>query len=365
MTPMTRCAILGSVGLPPRYGGFETLAAELVRAAGWQGKADRLHVWCSAAQAGAQRPAKWMGAHLHYLPWRANGGQSVLYDAQSLFQAARMGLDCALLLGVPGAFALPMVKARAPMRIVVHLDGLEWQRAKWGPLARGLLRKAEALAVRHADDLVADNPVIAERIETEYGRACHEITYGHEHALTAPAADIAALNLPRNYALTVARVEPENNLHLILEAFAPLRNLPLVAVGNWAASGYGRRLRARYQGVSNLHLIDPVYDPGQLRTVRDRAVVYLHGHSAGGTNPSLVEMMGLGIPVAAYDCPFNRATTGESAAFFRTVEELRTIAPTLATTARGRGMGQRLKTIAQTRYRWRDVTATYFQLLGL
>jgi glycosyltransferase involved in cell wall biosynthesis len=292
--------------------------------------------------------------------------QSIPYDALSLWQAARSGHATALLLGVSGAGVLPLIRATSRMRVITHVDGLEWQRPKWGRAARAVLKRSEAMAVRWSHEVIADNPRIAAHIRKTYGREPVEIAYGHEHALTVAPADIADLGLPSDYALTVARAEPENNLALILAAFDshPPR-LPLVVMANWQATAHGRSLHARYGGNPHIRLLQAEYDPGRLRAIRERAVIYVHGHSAGGTNPSLVEMMGFGLPIAAWNCGFNRATTENVAAYFESPESLRALIPVLSDPRRAEAMGAELREIARRRYRWRDVTAAYFDLLGL
>jgi hypothetical protein len=360
-----RLAILGTVGLPARYGGFETLAARLVEAAAARGIADRLTVWCSGPQALGDRPASWGGAQLRYLPLRANGAQSIAYDAASLWQAARSRHDVALLLGVSGAAALPLVRATSSMRIVTHLDGIEWQRPKWGAMARAVLRRSEAMAARWSHAVIADNPEIAAHVRRMYQRAPVEIAYGHETPANRIPPGPALHDLPDRYALAMARAEPENNLALILEAFTHDTPLPLVVLANWQATPHGRALFGRFHGRPGLHLREADYDPARLAAIRAGAAIYLHGHSAGGTNPSLVEMMGLGIPIAAYDCAFNRATTRGRAAYFHTVRSLRAGLPRLLHPDSGPPLGIAMRDIARAEYRWRDVTDAYFDLLGL
>jgi glycosyltransferase involved in cell wall biosynthesis len=360
----TRLAIVGTVGLPPRYGGFETLAARLVEAAAARGAADRITVWCSGPQSGDDRPTHWMGAHLRYLPLRGNGVHSIAYDALSLRQAARSGHDVALLLGVSGASALPLIRATSAMRIISHIDGIEWRRPKWGPVARAVLRRSEAMAVRWSDHVIADHPDITTHVRQSYGRAPVEIAYGHETPAPSPPAAIADLGLPDRYALAIARAEPDNNLALLLEAFAEGQTLPLVILSNWQTNAYGRGLLARFGRHPALRLLDAEYDPGRLGAIREGATVYLHGHEAGGTNPSLVEMMGHGRPIAAYDCGFNRSVTEGKAAYFDSVETLRAVLPVIAEGPEAAASGTALQEIARRRYRWSEVTDAYFDLLG-
>ena len=363
-----RAAIIGTVGVPARYGGFETLAEQLVRQAEARGLSDRLTVWCSARQTAEPRPARFHGARLRYLPLQANGAQSIAYDAAALAREGwgPGGADALLLLGVSGAGLLPLVRATTDRRLVVNVDGLEWSRAKWGATARRVLRWSEARAVSAAHEVIADNPGVADWIERRYGRATRIIAYGGDQAFAVPPGDISDLGLPMRYALATARAEPENNLDMVLAAFRNHPDRPaLVVLSNWRASRHGREMLDRYGKVPNLYLLPMEHEPSRLRALRDRAVLYVHGHSAGGTNPALVEMMGFGIPVAAFNCIFNRATTAGKAAYFDTPDALGALVDRLAGTPDGAAIGADMRRIAGTAYRWRDIADAYFDLLGL
>lgn len=124
------------------------------------------------------------------------------------------------------------------------------------------------------------------------------------------------------YSVTVCRIEPENNIHVILEAFSKLPEHTLLIVGNWEKSDYGKSLKEKYSAFQNIHLLDPVYEPHTINWLRSNAALYIHGHSAGGTNPSLVEAMNLGLPILAFDCVYNRATTEEKCLYWKNAEEL-------------------------------------------
>jgi len=359
-----KIAIVGSVGLPPRYGGFETLAAALIQAAAAEGMAELFTVYCSAPQSAVPRPSQYHGAALRYLPIRANGAQSILYDTASLIDAARSGADRVLLLGVSGAVALPMFRRVSKAQLVVHPDGIEWRRDKWSSVARKVLHWSEQRAIACADTVISDNPAITRYLQETYAIEPVEIAYGGDQAQHDPPGDISALDLPADFALTIARIEPDNQIELILDAFAALPAQHLVVVGNWDHSSEALRLRARYANVRNLHLLDPIHDQSRLRALRERATFYIHGHSAGGTNPGLVEAMHAGLPIAAFDCVFNRATTENAAVYFTDQTSLRALVPAL-TAPDAAAQGARLADIAQRNYRWSDVTAAYFAVLGL
>lgn len=354
-------SIVGTVGVPAAYGGFETLAENLVRFHDRRGLTEDLLVYCSE-KAYEEKPDRYLSAGLRYLPLSANGIQSIPYDIGSLFSSIRQGSDRILLLGVSGAIALPLVRLLSRARIVTNIDGIEWRREKWNGPARWFLRLSERLAVRYSHEVVADNGGIADYVRETYGCPCHVIAYGGDHAIAAEPVPYSGRALPGRYAFALCRIEPENNVAMILEAFAHSESLPLVFVGNWKNSAYGQELQTRYQENPNVHLLDPIYDVGVLRTLRGGASVYVHGHSAGGTNPSLVEMMHFGIPVLAFDCVFNRHTTENQAVYFSDAGTLGAAAREWDSPDHAR-VGEAMQRIARERYTWDAIGAAYFDLL--
>jgi glycosyltransferase involved in cell wall biosynthesis len=355
-----RIAILGTVGVPGNYGGFETLAENLVNFHAGIAKEEQLAVYCSA-KAFSAHPDRYGSAKLRYIRLDANGVQSIPYDIFSLLDAVRRGDNRLLLLGVSGALSLPLLRIFSRARIVTNIDGIEWKREKWKGFAKTFLRVSEWAAVRFSHNVIADNQAIADYITETYAAPCDIIPYGGDHALNAAPDPAAVEGLPEGYALALCRIEPENNVAMILEAFSRL-DVPLVFVGNWSRSDYGLNLRARYRDHPNITIHNPIYEPHSLRAIRDRASMYVHGHSAGGTNPSLVEMMHFGIPVLAYGCLFNRHTTEEKARYFNSAAELADIVCTLSPQAAaqtGADMGE----IAHRRYTWDQIGKAYFDLL--
>ncbi|QBR38827.1 glycosyltransferase (plasmid) [Leisingera sp. NJS201] len=358
--PQMKAAILGTVGVPGRYGGFETLAENLVRYSMAQHRKEAdLTVYCSA-RAYPGRPARFLNARLRYSRLNANGIQSILYDAMTALDAVRRGHNVLLLLGVSGACVLPLIRLVSRARIITNVDGIEWQRAKWQGPARRFLRWSEGLAVHWSHQVIADNQGIADYLRETYGVTAEVIAYGGDHALAgsgvSPDDDTA---LPARYALALCRIEPENNPEMILTAFAQAGQ-PLVFAGNWNNSAFGRRLRAQFGGHPALHLLDPVYDPGALCRLRSNASLYVHGHSAGGTNPALVEMMHFNLPILAYDCSFNRFTTEQQAAFFTSSAAL---AELISSGFDDTAAAAALCDVARRRYRWDRIGQQYFGLM--
>lgn len=360
-------AIVGSVGLPARYGGFETLTANLVEYADRHALDSALTVYCSA-KAYRERPDHYGGARLRYLPLGANGASSIAYDALSILDALRRRSDVVLVLGVSGAVILPLARLLSNARFVVNIDGLEWKRPKWSRPAAAFLKWSERIAVRFAHVVVADNRGIVDHVKQTYGRDAVEIPYGGDHAvaLLGPADEVAASERAgaAPYALMLCRIEPENHIHTILEAFSRAEALPLRAVGNWSASDYGSKLRERYKDHPRIRIEDPVFDRQALSDLRRGASLYVHGHSAGGTNPALVEMMHFGLPVFAFDCTYNRHTTEGAATYFAGVDDLAAMIAKFDPVHSG-GEGATMRAIARRRYTWEVVGRQYFDAMAV
>lgn len=354
-----KLAITGSVGVPARYGGFETLVERLVCYAQANDQAiDQLTVYCSQ-QAYDERPSQYCGAILRYSRYNANGIQSIIYDCVTALDAIWRRHDRLLVLGVSGAIIFPLLRLISRVRIVTNVDGIEWRRPKWKGLGRYFLKWSELLAVRFSHEVIADNQGIADYLKKTYKIEARVIAYGGDHAVQTIAEERAEEpRLPDEYALALCRIEPENNVSMILEAFENSL-LPLVFVGNWNNSEFGQKLRSQYAESTNIVMLDPIYEPAALQRIRRNASAYIHGHSAGGTNPALVEMMHVGHPILAFDCSFNRYTTEDSAAYFANAAELAALVDGISDHKNGSSMSE----IAKRRYRWDVIGAEYFSLL--
>jgi glycosyltransferase involved in cell wall biosynthesis len=356
----TRVAIIGTTGLPAKYGGFETLAHHLV---------DRLNqrydltVYCSSkyfAEKGKRR-THFNGAKLYYLPLNANGYQSIMYDFISIIHAIRNS-EVLLILGVSGTLLLPIIKLFSKKPIIVNIDGQEWKRDKWNWITRKFLGLSEKIAIRFADKIIADNKVIYDYVTINYNcKKTALIEYGSDHVKPiALHEDIISIYpfLSSPYAFNVCRIEPENQVHVLLETYAQRPNENLVVIGLWSHNLYAIELRNSYEKYPNIFMLDPIYEQTTLDTIRSNAKVYLHGHSVGGTNPSLVEAMALGLPVIAYDVSYNRETTEHAALFFKDSNELH-MRLNATNNSSLKMIGQKLKSIAERRYNWRRIAELY------
>lgn len=357
-----KLAVIGTVGLPAKYGGFETLVDHLVRNLGEQYE---MTVYCSKKKYPAdKRPSKYLCARLKYLPFDANGIQSIPYDTLSILHALFYA-DVLLILGVAGAWILPFVKIFTHKRIIISIDGIEWKRDKWRLFAKLYLWWAEKIAIRYSHIDISDNESIQDYTAVRYGSLSRIIEYGADHTMAVKPSTEDKKKYPFvrfPYAFKVCRIEPENNVHEVLEAFSELQKHKMVIIGNWNNSEYGRNLREQYNHCKNIVMLDPIYDQRILDMLRGNAHVYIHGHSAGGTNPSLVEAMFLGLPVICYGVSYNRTTTEGKALFFKNASELMDIIQTVKI-ERLKELACTMKEIADRRYTWEVIADKYDYLI--
>ncbi|MFL9786816.1 DUF1972 domain-containing protein [Vibrio cyclitrophicus] len=353
---MKKIAICGTVGIPACYGGFETLVENLTKV---DGHKYEFVVFCSSKNY-QEKMKHHNNAKLVYLPISANGLSSILYDCVSLILSLVKRVDTILLLGVSGAMLIPFVRLFSPRtKVITNIDGLEWKRDKWSPLAKKFLKTSEFLAVKYSNDIICDNEAITNYVFEEYSIKPNTIAYGGDHVLGLINKTGSIYNVPNCQYLSVCRIEPENNVEMILEAFS-LQQEKITFVGNWENSAYGRRLKEQYSSFKNILLLDPIYDPDSLHKLRNSCTGYVHGHSAGGTNPSLVEIMFYGVNVIAYDCSFNRYTTENKAQYFEDVSGLLRVLSEKSHMLEEENKS--MKDIAVRKYTWEKIAKDYSNL---
>lgn len=353
-----KIAIIGTGGVPARYGGFETLVEHLV--VNLNQEFDLFVYASTKLYSKNERVKKWNNANMYYLPLSANGISSILYDLISMIHAIFYA-DQILLLGVSAGIFTPIVKIFSKTKLIVNIDGLEWRREKWNKWIQRFLHFSEKTAVRFSDADITDNEAIKRYTAIYYKTASHLIAYGADHVTkekltTRDFKKYSFLSNP--YAFKVARIEPENNLSLILKTFSKTPSKTFVVVGNWNKSSYGQSLKTTYQKFKNIYILDPIYNQKELNKLRSNSFVYIHGHSAGGTNPSLVEAMYLNLPIISFDVSYNRATTDDKCLYFKNSMELQTLLENTSYKEL-REVGANMGHIARFKYTWRYISNRY------
>ena len=357
-----RIALVGTRGVPARYGGFETCVEEVGRRLVERGH--RVTVYCRTdPDANAAPPRQYLGMDLVHLPaLRKRTLETLSHTGLSAAHMLRHRPDAAIVFNAANSPWLPMLRA-AGIPVATHVDGLEWKRAKWGPTGQQYYRAAEALAVRFSNALIADALGIQDYYRDEFGAAATLITYGAP-LLEAPGSGrLAEVGLlPGRYQLVVARMEPENHVHLILEGYLNSGSvLPLVVVGS---APYAEQYTASLRRMADdrVRFLGGVWDQELLDQLYANARVYWHGHSVGGTNPSLLRAMGAGTAVNAYDVGFNREVLRSAGEFFGTADDVAKLAVQAEEspdTMLERGRASRVEA---GRYDWDDVAAAYERL---
>lgn len=348
-----KVAIIGTVGVPANYGGFETLVENLI---GEHCSPDiEYTVFCSS-KSYTNKIDRYKNARLKYVPFKANDIQCIPYDTISLIRCMR-GYDIILYLGI----SVPIfrfLKKFCSAKIIANIDGLSHERGKYKSYQKyylDYLTKNEILA---PDAIIADNIGIQKFARDNYNRDSYLIAYGGDQALVEVSSEIIQQVLDKTgvkkgrYAISVCRIEPENNCHLSLDAFVS-SGIDFVFIGNWDKNEYGRELKSKYGQYPNIKILDPIYDSETLYALRSNAQIYIHGHSVGGTNPSLVEAMFLGIPIICYDVIYNRATTFGKADYFTDENSLRQLISC------HKESGKVLKELAEENYTWKHITKQY------
>ncbi|MFB0925361.1 MAG: DUF1972 domain-containing protein, partial [Vicingaceae bacterium] len=289
--------------------------------------------------------------------------QSIVYDMVSIIHAIFFA-DILLILGVSGGISIPFARFFTNKKIIVNIDGLEWRRNKWNTFAKWFLKFSEKIAVKYSHADITDNEAIKRYTSMNYKTLSHLIEYGGDHTISFGSGKPYMKKytfLSKAYSFKVARIEPENNLHLILEAFSETKNI-LVVVGNWQKSEYGRELKSNYKKFKNIILQDPIYDQEELDMLRRNCTMYIHGHSAGGTNPSLVEAMCLNLPIISFDVSYNRATTENSALYFKNKEDLIYLIEKIDINSLIEN-ANKMTQISARRYQWQVIANKYKNLI--
>lgn len=352
-------AMVGTRGVPAGYGGFETCVEEVGRRLADRGH--RVRVYCRGVE-----PAKRLSTHqgmelVHLLAMRRRTLETLSHTGLSVAHLVADRTDVALVFNCANAPWLPVLRARR-IPFATHVDGLEWQRAKWGPLGQRYYRAAEKAAVRLSPALIADAGGIADYYRITHRAETNLISYGAP-AATGGTHRLAELDLTaEGYHLVVARFEPENHVEEIVRGYvASSAGLPLVVVGS---APYSDRYTARVHAAADqrVRFLGGVWDQELLDQLYLGARTYLHGHSVGGTNPSLLRAIGAGRPTHAYDVSFNREVLAESGRYFWSSAQLADqLAEAEADPAELARRGEQARRRAAS-YTWDDVADRYEEL---
>ena len=333
---VVRIAIVGTRGLPPNYGGYETFTDHFVKH-----MVERGHDVIVACEG---RPKKeklehYNGAKLVYFPTKPPRIYSLrkIYEGiNDLYFYLRLARKCDIMyiLAGMGTQAIMATRLLNPkIKIVTSSDGLEWKRSKYSKLERFLIKSFVKSSLRNSDLIIHDNPELIEAFpDHDLGKTA-VIEYGVSIPGKIPWETSTLEKIGRNipdispgkYWMVVARLQNDNNTHHIIRGFVDSNSeLPLIVVGDVWDTGYSKKLKSicRLDSHDRIFMTGGIYDLQTLDMLRAHCTGIIHGHSAGGTNPSLLEAMSLGKYVIAHDNVFNRHVLNNVSDFFSDSEEL-------------------------------------------
>jgi glycosyltransferase involved in cell wall biosynthesis len=355
-----KVALIGTNGIPAKYGGFETLTEYLAL---YLNEEFEISVYCAKTPKD-KKLKKYQNSKLIYIPLKANGWQSMIYDAISIIHAFFFS-DVLVILGFSGVFAFPF-KLFFKKKVIFNIGGIEWQKVRgkkiFAVIEIAAKKWFERICIHFSDIIVVDNQVLWNYVKTVYNIDSVLIEYGGDHAIYKPITNELKEKYPfvtGKYDVSISRAQEDMNIHILIEAYKEMQDRNLVIVSNWEISEYGIQLKTKNKNkASNIFIQDAVYDLNELNAIRSNGNIYFHTHSLCGTAPSLTEAMSLGLPVLCFDVETNRASTEEKSYYFKDSQQLIETLSKLKEAGIVQ-LGIDMKEIAQRRYTWERIVNLY------
>lgn len=355
-----KIAILGTRGVPNYYGGFEQFAEFFSVYLANKGH----EVYCYNSHNHPYQDKTFNGVHIihQYDPEYKYGtfGQFI-YDYNCIIDARKRNFDIILQLGYTSNSIWFFLMPKKSINII-NMDGLEWKRSKYSWPVQQFLKVAEWLAAKSGDYLVADSLGIQSFLKNKYKKESTYIAYG-AHLFNSPNEEILKQYQVEkgNYNMIMARFEPENNLDMVLEGVAlnSEDQTPILVIGKHETK-YGSYLKDKFKSYSNIRFIGGVYNLEHLNNLRYYSNLYFHGHSVGGTNPSLLEAMASQTLVIAHNNDFNKGVLKENAYYFSNPSEVKKILNTIKKSDNLHFIKNNYQAIAND-FNWEKINGDYLQ----
>lgn len=321
-----RIGIIGTRGIPNRHGGFEQfvecIAPILVE------RGHEVFVYNSSLH--PYKEKEWKGVtivHQNDPEDKLGTAGQFIYDLNCIRDSRKRNYDIILQLGYTSSSIWTFLYPKKSI-LITNMDGLEWKRSKYSGLVRTFLKSAEKWAALNSDYLIADSKGIQAYLQDKYNKQSEFIAYGATPVENTNEDVLKQYNVEKyKYNLLVARMEPENNVEVIIKGHLKAANeTPLLVVGG-VSNQYGKQLKEKYSSASII-FTGGIYDLNALDSLRHYSNLYFHGHSVGGTNPSLLEAMSSNALIVANDNIFNRSVLEEDAFYFSNEDDVATVLDT-------------------------------------
>ncbi|MBT8262784.1 MAG: DUF1972 domain-containing protein [Bacteroidia bacterium] len=320
-----KIAILGTRGIPNTYGGFEQFAEFF--SVFLKEKGHDVYVYSSSSHEYQDKEYKGVKlVHCKDPEHKIGTVGQFIYDFNCIHDARKRNFDIILQLGYTSSSIWRRYLPRKSM-IVTNMDGLEWKRTKFSKKVRRFLKYAESLAVKGSDHLIADSLGIQDYLKQKYDVESRYIPYGATVFSNPDASVINNYGLkPFKYNMLIARMEPENSIEIILDGVVSSGSEEtFLVVGKHDVNKFGVYLKEKFRANENIKFLGGIYNQDHLNNLRHYSKLYFHGHTVGGTNPSLLEAMGSNSLIAAHNNKFNAAILGEDAFYFSSADEVASV----------------------------------------
>lgn len=316
-----KIAILGTRGIPNHYGGFEQCAEYL--ALGLVKRGFEVVVYNSHNHPYQEKV--WNGVqivHCYDPEHKLGTAGQFIYDLNCILNVRKQNCDIILQLGYTSSSIWGWLMPKNAI-ITTNMDGLEWKRTKYSEKVKKFLRYAESLGVKYSDHLISDSIGIQDYLQETYKVSSVYIAYGATLFQNNNVTILDRYNLePHEYDMLIARLEPENSIEIILDGVAKVNlSRPFLVIGNHGTT-YGNYLKNKFSSSSQIQFIGGIYNIDILNNLRYYSNIYFHGHTVGGTNPSLLEAMASNSLICANDNNFNRYILGNDAIYFNNADQV-------------------------------------------
>jgi len=357
-----KIGIAGTRGIPNNYGGFEKISEYI--STGLVRKGHSVTVYNSHNH--PYKDNEWNCVnivHCYDPEYLIGTSGQFIYDLNCILDARKKKFDVLLFMGYTSSSVWHTLYPEKCV-IVTNMDGLEWKRSKYSNPVRHFLKYAEKLAVKHSDFLIADSPVIQDYLQTKYNINSRYIAYGAE--LSSPGDEEILKSygtLKRNYFLLMARMEPENNIETILEGFHnSYSDKEFIVIGD-VKNKFGEYLINRFKDDVRIKFIGAVFNREKVCTLQYYCYLYFHGHSVGGTNPSLLEAMANKSLIAAHNNSFNKTVLNGDAFYFSDSKDVRNIVETVQRREKEEKMISNNLEKINEEFNWKKIIEQYEQFI--
>lgn len=353
-------AIIGTRGIPNHYGGFEQFAEYLSK--GLVEKGHQITVYNSHNH--PYQKSEWNGVqiiHCKDLDYKFGPAGHFIFDLNCILDSRKRDFELILQLGYTSSSVWGWLLPRKKSLVTTNMDGLEWKRTKYSKPVRQFLKLAERLGVVFSDYLIADSIGIQEHLKKKYHKNSVFIPYGSNPFESPDEKILNEFELkPFQYNLLVARLEPENSIETILDGHILSQQENNFIVIGKHNTPYGTFLKEKYKAFSSIKFIGGVYDIDKLNNIRYYSSLYFHGHTVGGTNPSLLEAMASNALIVANYNIFNHSILEEDGFYFSNANEVAYIIDNIKKQDFPRFLNRNIEKI-KTQYNWERITNQYLE----